>query len=206
MTSILCWQCGYDKNKISSLTLSKCTNISAAALEEILHLFTNLTSIDIRGCNQLKELISTFQNIKWIRSRSSQSMKSLKWTTDKSSASLRSLKEVNGDEFISSKDAVIPTFRQGCYKRTRLPDRKSSTALTRHAQLRQLLRKKSVTAYRKMEEFISTRLKEIMKENSLEFFAFRVLLWFAIFFYYLKKIVLSKSGHYEPFFYSGCRN
>lgn len=182
-------QSDYDKNNISSMTLSKCSNISATALEEILQSFTGITSIDIRGCSQFRELILLFQNVKWIKSRSSQNIKnldesysktrSLKWITDKSFPSSRSSKDAisDRDDLGNSKDPGVHTFRQGYYKRTRVPDAlKSSSALTRHAQLRQLLRKKSVTDYRKMEEFIGIRLKEIMKGNSFEFFVPRVML------------------------------
>ncbi|XP_078428561.1 SET domain protein 2 [Wolffia australiana] len=187
----------YDKSSISSLTLSNCANISAAALEEILQSFTGIATVDIRGCTQFKELVCSFQNIKWIRSRSSQIVKNLdgsfsktrclKWVADKNLSSSRSSNIIRG-ELANPKDTIFPTFRQGCYERRRLPEtRKSSSAFTRHAQLRQLQRKKSLTAYRKMEEFIRTKLKEIMKENTFDFFVLRVA--------YIEDNI--KNGYYE---------
>ncbi|MQL80434.1 hypothetical protein Taro_012877 [Colocasia esculenta] len=190
---------GCDKNRITSIILSRCSNISATALEEVLHLFPDILSIDIRGCNQFRELMPLFQNVKWIKSHSSlnaknleeshSKMKSLKRITDKGFLSSKTSKEsishlddlrnstnLNAHDFhLDREGSATHTFRQGYYKRTRLPDaRKSSAALSRDAQLRQLLRKKSVTAYRKMEGFIGMRLKEIMKENTFEFFVLRV--------------------------------
>ncbi|CAA6671908.1 unnamed protein product [Spirodela intermedia] len=152
---------GYDKNNISSMKLSRCSNISATALEEILQSFTSITSIDIRGCNQFKELILLFQNVKWIKSRSSQNIKNLDESYSNQEEAIS-----DRDDLGNSKDPGVHTFRQGYYKRTRVPDAlKSSSALTRHAQLRQLLRKKSVTAYRKWKNSLVAEIEDKIRNG-----------------------------------------
>ena len=74
------------------------------------------------------------------------------------------------------KDSSSHPFRQGVYKRAKPFDaRKSSAAMSRDAQMRRWLHRKSENGYRKMEEFIAVNLNDIMKENTFEFFIPKVL-------------------------------
>ncbi|KAJ0966069.1 hypothetical protein J5N97_027207 [Dioscorea zingiberensis] len=166
---------GYDKKNLTSVILSGCSNISASALEEVLQLFSCINLIDIRGCNQFKDVKLKFQNVKCLKDFGSGSAKSL----EDSHSKIRSLKQIteknNYALNLDGKDSSNYPFRQSDYKRTKIFDaRKSSAALSRDARMRQLLRKKSENAYRKMEEYISSSLKDIMKGNRFEFFRSKV--------------------------------
>ena len=67
-------------------------------------------------------------------------------------------------------------FRQNLYKRSKLYDaRKSSSILSRDARTRRWAIKKSESGYKRMEEFLALRLREIMKTNSCDFFVSKVL-------------------------------
>lgn len=178
-----------------------CTNVSAAALEEVLQSFPCISSVDIRGCSQFGELMSAFKNIKWIRSRgfcnskifdeSHSKMRSLKQITEKSYLNSKAFRGLSahfdasvelGDGFdddsnFDRKDSVSYALRQNCYKRRKLLNgRKSSAILSRDAHMRRLLHRKSGNGYKRVEEFLAVSLKDIMKENKSEFFVAKVLL------------------------------
>ncbi|XP_029117517.2 histone-lysine N-methyltransferase ATXR3 [Elaeis guineensis] len=191
---------GYDKKNVASLVLAGCTNISASVLEEVLQLFPCISYIDVRGCNQFNDLKPKFQNLKWIKSFSLSNIKnyeeshskirSLKQITEKSYSMSKSLRGLgsqlddsdelgdfgyNESSLVDRKDSSSLPFRQGFYKRAKVLDaRKSSAVLSRDAQMRRWLQRKSESGYRKMEEFIANSLKDIMKGNKFEFFIPRV--------------------------------
>ncbi|KAI3862666.1 hypothetical protein MKX03_018079 [Papaver bracteatum] len=182
----------YNKGNVASVVLVGCTGISASALEEILHLFPCLSYIDIRGCNQFAELSYKYQNRKWRKTRglcgsktfdSSRSrIKSLRQITEKSPSFSRALKGPNSslvessvesrhDSAFDRKDSQSQSFRQSFYRRKKLLDaRKSSSVLAREARMRRLLSRNSENGYKKMEEFLTFSLKDIMKENTFDFF------------------------------------
>lgn len=194
-------QGGYNKKNVASLVLAGCTNISASVLEEVLHLFPCICYIDVRGCNQFNDLKPKFQNVKWIKSFSLSNLKnyeeshskirSLKQITEKSYSMSKTLRGLGGqlddsDELgnfdysesslVDRKDSSSLPFRQGFYKRAKVLDaRKSRAVLSRDAQMRRWLQRKSESGYRKMEEFIANSLKDIMKGNKFEFFIPKVL-------------------------------
>ncbi|XP_077254002.1 histone-lysine N-methyltransferase ATXR3-like [Tasmannia lanceolata] len=189
----------YDKTKITSIILLGCTDVSTGALEEVLQSFPCISSVDIRGCSQFRELMHSFKNVKWIRDHdlrntkiheeSNSKMKSLKHITEKnylnSKASKASSSHLDGsgelgvssDHYpnLDRKDPGSHTFWQSCYKRTKLVDaRKSSLVLSRDAQMRRWLRRKSENEYKRMEEFLAVSLKDIMRDNTFEFFIAKV--------------------------------
>ncbi|XP_043725695.1 histone-lysine N-methyltransferase ATXR3-like isoform X3 [Telopea speciosissima] len=190
---------GYKKEKITSVILVGCINISAGALEDILHLFPCISSVDIRGCSQFRELTKKFQNVKWIKSRLSRDTKNFEETHSKM-RSLRQITEKNflvpkafkgssshldvssepGDSLdqdgsVNRRESVGPSFRQSFYGRKKLRDAtKSSSLLSRDAQIRWLLRKKSENGYKRTEEFLALSLRDIMKENTFDFFVPKV--------------------------------
>ncbi|KAK7402013.1 hypothetical protein VNO78_13946 [Psophocarpus tetragonolobus] len=181
----------YEKDKINSIILRGCVNITADMLEKILLSFPGLFTIDIRGCNQFGELILKFANVKWIKSRSSHltkiaeephKIRSLKHITDQSSSVSKS-SSLGIDDFGQLKDYFDSVdkrdtkqlFRQNLYKRSKLYDaRKSSSILSRDARTRRWAIKKSESGYKRMEEFLASRLREIMKTNSCDFFVSKV--------------------------------
>ena len=62
-------------------------------------------------------------------------------------------------------------FGQGFYKRLKLFDaRKFSAVLSRDAEMRRLMQRQAENSYRKMEEFVINRLREIMRSNRFDFF------------------------------------
>jgi hypothetical protein len=72
---------------------------------------------------------------------------------------------------ISNRENANLSFGQGFYKRSKLLDaRKSSAVLSRDAQMRRLMQRQAESSYRKMQEFVINRLREIMKSNRFEFF------------------------------------
>lgn len=187
-------QSGYSKDKINSMILIGCSNISSSTLEEILCSFPCLSTIDIRGCRQFSELALKFQNVNWIKSRGSRGMKnfddshykvrSLKQITDKSALATKS-KGVGGDmddfgdlkqyfDSVNKRDSSNQLFRRSLYKRSKLFDaRRSSSILSRDARMRQWSIKKSENGYKRMEEFLASSLKDIMKENTFDFFVYK---------------------------------
>ena len=61
-------------------------------------------------------------------------------------------------------------FGQGFYKRLKLFDaRKFSAVLSRDAEMRRLMQRQAENSYRKMEEFVINRLREIMRSNRFDF-------------------------------------
>lgn len=189
-------QKGYDCNKITTVILAWCTEVSSSSLEEVIRSFPCISTIDIRGCNQFRELVPMFQHVRWIESQNSFNIRyledpyskarRLKQITEKSYSIAKSLKasssyfeNFNDDSVnfgsnsivMGRKDSSNETFnKQSYYKRTKLLDaRKSSGALSRDAQFKQLIRKRSADVYRNMEPLITNSLKSIMKENTFEF-------------------------------------
>ncbi|TQD70291.1 hypothetical protein C1H46_044168 [Malus baccata] len=182
---------GYGKEKINSMVLIGCTNITPRTLEEILSSLPCLSTIDIRGCNQFGELVIKFQNLNWIKSQSSSGTKifeesyskirSLKQISEKSSSVSRSKVLGNDmDDFselkvyfdsVDKRETANLSFRGSLYKRSKLFDaRRSSSILSRDARMRRLSIKKSEHGYKKIEEFVASSLKDIMKDNPYDFF------------------------------------
>ncbi|TKY48777.1 Histone-lysine N-methyltransferase ATXR3 [Spatholobus suberectus] len=181
----------YEKDKINSIILRGCVNITADMLEKILVSFPGLFTIDIRGCNQFGELTLKFANVKWIKNRSSHltkiaeephKIRSLKHITEQTSSVSKS-SSLGIDDFGQLKDYFDSVdkrdtkqlFRQNLYKRSKLYDaRKSSSILSRDARTRRWAIKKSESGYKRMEESLASRLREIMKTNSCDFFVPKV--------------------------------
>lgn len=170
-----------------------CTNITAAMLEKILLSFTCLSKIDIRGCSQFGELTPKFSNVKWIKSLSSHitkipeephKIRTLKWISEQTSSVSKNSSLGTMDDFgelkeyfnsVDKRDTSRQLFRQNLYKRSKLYDaRRSSSILSRDARTRRWAIKKSENGYRRMEEFLSSSLREIMKTNSCDFFVPKV--------------------------------
>lgn len=175
------------------MVLINCTGISADMLEKILLSFPFLSAIDIRGCNQFNELTSKFPNVKWIKSKSSRigktaeelhKTKSLKQITEQTSYVSKTSNLGAVDDFgelkdyfdsVDKRDTAKQLFRRNLYKRSKLYDaRRSSSILSRDARTRRWAIKKSENGYKRMEEFIVSGLREIMKENPCDFFVTKV--------------------------------
>ncbi|KAI4322580.1 hypothetical protein L6164_022257 [Bauhinia variegata] len=182
---------GYGKDKIQSVILRSCTNITADMLEKVLLSFPCLSTIDIRGCSQFGELCSKFANVNWIKSRSSRVTKvaeelhksrSIKQITDQLSSVSRSSGPMDDfgelkDYFdsVEKRDTAKQLFRQNLYKRSKLYDaRRSSSILSRDARTRRWAIKKFENSSKRMEEFLASSLREIMKANSCDFFVPKV--------------------------------
>ncbi|KAI3736251.1 hypothetical protein L6452_15789 [Arctium lappa] len=178
---------GYNKEKITSLVLRGCTKITPGMLEEILGLLPSLSSVDIRGCSQFEDLACKFPNIIWVKSRTSQStMGSIKHLSERTSSVFRTYDSRDSHvedssglrdyfESLDKRDASNQLFRRSLYKRSKVFDaRKSSSMLSRDAQLRRLAMKKSENGYKRMKEFLALGLKDIMKENTFDFFVPKV--------------------------------
>ncbi|XP_038712807.1 histone-lysine N-methyltransferase ATXR3-like isoform X2 [Tripterygium wilfordii] len=185
----------YNKERINTMVLSGCTNISSGMLEEILHSFPFLSSIDVRGCGQFEEIALKFPGVKWLKSRSLHGSKvseelnsktrSLKQITEKTPSLYKpSARGSRMDDFVELKDyfdsvdkrdSANQLFRRSLYKRSKLFDaRRSSAILSRDARIRQWAIKKSESNYKRMEGFLASSLKDIMKENTFEFFVPKV--------------------------------
>ncbi|XP_047944061.1 histone-lysine N-methyltransferase ATXR3-like [Salvia hispanica] len=169
----------YKEEKITSLSLRGCTGITSAMLEEVLQSLPFLSSIDIRGCTQFEDLVSKFPNINWVRNRNAHlKIRSLNHLTDRNPSSSNHMDESSGlKEYLESSDKrdANQLFRRSLYKRSKLFDaRKSSSILSRDAQLRRLAIKKAGNGFRRMEEYVATCLRDIMNENSIEFFKIKV--------------------------------
>lgn len=171
----------YKKEKITSLILRGCTGITSGLLEELLQSLPFLSSIDIRGCAQFEDLVSKFPNINWVRNRNAHmKIRSLNHLTDRNPSASTHMDESSGlKEYLESsdkRDSTNQLFRRSLYKRSKLFDaRKSSSILSRDAQLRRLAIKKAGNGFRRMEEYVATSLRDIMNENSIEFFEPKVL-------------------------------
>ncbi|GAV88419.1 SET domain-containing protein [Cephalotus follicularis] len=186
---------GYNKENISSVVLIGCTNITSSMLEEILRYFPCLSSIDVRGCSQFEELALQFPNVNWLKTRSLRGTKiyeeshskirSLKQITDKTS-SISKTKGLDNDmddfgelkdyfDSVDKRDSANQVFRRNLYKRSKLFDaRRSSSILPRDARMRRWSIKKSENGYKRMEEFLASSLKGIMRENNFDFFVPKV--------------------------------
>lgn len=206
-------QNGYNKEKLNSMVLVGCTNITSGVLEEVLRSFPCLSSIDIRGCSQFGDLAHKFPNMNWLKSQSSRGTKisneshsrirSLKQITEKNS-SVSKTKGVGGDmddfgelkdyfESVDKRDSANQLFRRSLYQRSKVFDaRKSSSIVSRDARMRRWAIKKSENGYKRMEEFLALSLKDIMKENTFDFFVPKVVIsfctltlqYFILFFYF----------------------
>lgn len=174
---------GYKKEKITSLVLLGCTNISSNALDEIIRAFPSLSSIDIRGCSQFGDLGDKYPNISWVPSRGPHSkIRTLKLISERTSSVFKSHGGVdthrddssglrNYFESLDRRDSANQLFHRSLYKRSKLFDaRRSSSILSRDAHLRRWAIKKSENSYRRMGEFLALGLKDIMKENTFDFF------------------------------------
>ncbi|KAL5793974.1 hypothetical protein ACOSP7_002568 [Xanthoceras sorbifolium] len=186
---------GYNKEKLNSMVLVGCTNVTSAMLEEILRLFPCISSVDIRGCGQLGELAHKFPNLNWLKTQSSRGNKisnesnskvrSLKQITEKSSSVSKS-KGLGGDmddfgelkdyfDSVDKRDSANQAFRRSFYQRSKVFDaRRSSSILSRDARTRRWAIKKSENGYKRMEEFLASSLKDIMRENTFDFFVPKV--------------------------------
>lgn len=166
-------------------------------LEDILRLCPCLSDIDIRGCSQLEDLTLTYSNINWVKSRKKFGdthfkMRSLNQLTDRNSA-YSGAKGTGGDvddfsdlkdyfDSVDRRDSAGHSFRRGFYKRSKLFDvRKSSSILSRDARVRRWAVKKSEKGYKRIEEFLASSLKDIMKQNTFDFFMPKVLLELFVF-------------------------
>ncbi|KAI4334068.1 hypothetical protein L6164_018805 [Bauhinia variegata] len=177
---------GFEKDKIRSVILKGCTNITADMLEKILLSFPCLSTIDIRGCSQFGELTSKFTNVNWIKSRviaeDPLKTRSIKQITDLHSSISRISSPMDDfgelkDYFdsVEKRDTAKQLFRRNLYKRSKLYDaRRSSSILSRDARTRRWAIKKYENGYKRIEEFLASSLREIMKANSCDFFVPKV--------------------------------
>lgn len=162
-----------------------CTSITPVGLEEMLHAFPSICSLDVRGCNQFGDVVLKFPHIEWLKSRSlpsseesSGSKRSLNQT--KESVSFVSKKGLSGnvDEYGELKDYFErdSSFRRSLYRRSKVFDaRKSSSISSRDARIRRWAMKKSENEYKRIEQFLASSLRDIMKENAFDFFVPKVL-------------------------------
>ncbi|KAH1098656.1 hypothetical protein J1N35_015577 [Gossypium stocksii] len=184
----------YNKERINSMILIGCKNISSITLEDVLQVFPSLSYIDIRGCSQFGELMVKFPNLRWFKSTSLHAMtisdesnskiRTLKQITEKTSSGLKTGLGNAIDDFgelksyfesVDRRDSANQLFRQSLYRRSKLFDaRKSSSILSREARIRRWAIKKSENGYKRMEEFLASSLRDIMKENTSDFFVPKV--------------------------------
>uniref|UniRef100_A0A1J3JLM3 Putative histone-lysine N-methyltransferase ATXR3 n=1 Tax=Noccaea caerulescens TaxID=107243 RepID=A0A1J3JLM3_NOCCA len=177
----------YNKEKIDSIILLGCTNVTASMLEETLRLFSRISSVDITGCSQFRDLTSNYKNVSWLKCQHPRSgemhsrLRSLKQMTD-----VAKCKGLGGDtddfgnlkdyfDRVEKRDSANLLFRRSLYKRSKLYDaRRSSAILSRDARIRRWAIKKSEHGYKRVEEFLASSLRGIMKQNSFDFFALKV--------------------------------
>lgn len=179
-----------------SISLMGCVNVTATAVEEVLQLFPHISFVDISGCCQFKELQIKYPNIMWIRRSGSAKSKNLEESYSKT-RSLRQITEINyslsrtyrllngylddsddlgnfgiGDPNSFNRNNISGLqFKQGFYKRPKLLDaRRSSELLSRDAQMRRWLHRKSENSYKKIEEFIANSLRSIIRGSKPEIF------------------------------------
>lgn len=177
----------YNKEKINSIILVGCTNVTASMLEEILRLFPHISSVDITGCSQFRDLTLNYKKVNWLRCQHTRSgelhsrIRSLKQVTDVAKS-----KGLGGDtddfgnlkdyfDRVEKQDSANQLFRRSLYKRSKLYDaRRSSAILSRDARIRRWAIKKSEHGYKRVEEFLAASLRCIMKQNTYDFFALKV--------------------------------
>lgn len=192
---LLNFQGHYDTSKITAIKLRRCVSINAKTLEEILLSFPFISSIDIRGCMQLRELSQRYQKIKWVCSRALRDIKNSEDLSSKSrclnhlseeghsfldafKSSASHSNEFNEGSFrqhgsyLDGRGSTSRSFRQSSYKRKKLDHSKKT--LSRDARLKQWLYRKSENGYKRMEEFLALSLKDIMKDNTFDYFVPKV--------------------------------
>lgn len=187
-------QLGYDKSKVKSISLRGCSNINFTAVEDILKLFPSIEAIDIRESGHLGELSASYKEVNWIGGR-----RTVDTNPEDSYTKIRSLKQVTERSYINSRanweygshvydpaNKINPlsdrkilaanSIQQTPYNRRKLfGARKASAVLSRDAHLRRWLNQKSENRYKKMEEYLASYLKDIMKKNTCDFFVPKVL-------------------------------
>ena len=180
-------------------------------LEEVLRLFPHISSVNITGCSQFGDLTLNYKKVSWLKFQHPRSgelrsrLRSLKQTTDVAKS-----KGLGGDtddfgnlkdyfDRVEKRDSANQLFRRSLYKRSKLYDaRKSSAILSRDARIRRWAIKKSEHGYKRVEEFLSSSLRGIMKQNTFDFFDLKVLsgirvcciLCLLLFLYHLLKLIL----------------
>ncbi|XP_010551744.1 PREDICTED: histone-lysine N-methyltransferase ATXR3-like [Tarenaya hassleriana] len=177
----------YNKDKIRSIALVGCTNVAAAMLKEILRVFPCVSSVDITGCSQFADLTLIYENINWFRGRFPRSagprsrIRSLKQVTDAAkSKGLRGDMDDFGNlkdyfDRVDKRDSANQLFRRSLYKRSKLYDaRRSSAIVSRDARIRRWAIKKSEYGYKRVEEFLASSLRDVMKLNTFDFFVRKV--------------------------------
>ncbi|ESQ56010.1 hypothetical protein EUTSA_v10024183mg [Eutrema salsugineum] len=177
----------YNTEKIDSIILVGCTDVSSSMLEEILRLFPHISSVDITGCSQFGDLTLNYKNVSWLRCQHPQPgelhsrLRSLKQNTDvaKSKGLVGDTDDFGNlkDYFdrVEKRDSANQLFRRSLYKRSKLYDaRRSSAILSRDARIRRWAIKKSEHGYKRVEDFLASSLRGIMKQNTFDFFALKV--------------------------------
>ncbi|XP_042407759.1 histone-lysine N-methyltransferase ATXR3-like isoform X1 [Zingiber officinale] len=187
---------GFGRKNLTSISLMGCVNVTTSVVEEVLQLFPHISFVDIRGCCQFKELQIKYPKVMWIgRSGSAKTKffeeshsktRSLRQIAENNFPLSRTYRSLNGylddsddlgnfaiDEPNSFNRNSISglQFKQGFYKRPKLLDsRRSSELLSRDAQMRRWLHRKSENSYKKMEEFIASSLRSITRGSKSEIF------------------------------------
>ncbi|KAL0874150.1 hypothetical protein Bca101_023855 [Brassica carinata] len=176
----------YNTEKIDSIILVGCTNVTSCMLEELLRVFPHISSVDITGCSQFGNLTLKYKKVSWLKRQHPR--------PGDLHSRLRSLKQINvakskglggdTDDFgnlkdyfdrVEKRDSANQLFRRSLYKRSKLYDaRKSSAILSRDARIRRWAIKKSEHGYKRVEEFLASSLRGIMKQNTFDFFVLKV--------------------------------
>ncbi|XP_009144717.1 histone-lysine N-methyltransferase ATXR3 [Brassica rapa] len=177
----------YNTQKIDSVILVGCTNVTSSMLEEVLRLFPHISSVNITGCSQFGDLTLNYKKVSWLKFQHPRSgelrsrLRSLKQATDVAKS-----KGLGGDtddfgnlkdyfDRVEKRDSANQLFRKSLYKRSKLYDaRKSSAILSRDARIRRWAVKKSEHGYKRVEEFLASSLRGIMKQNTFDFFTLKV--------------------------------
>ncbi|CAN8232020.1 unnamed protein product [Cochlearia groenlandica] len=177
----------YNKERIDSIILVGCANVTASVVEETLRLFPRISLVDVTGCSQFADLALNYKKVSWLRSQHPRSgelhsrVRSVKETTDVSKS-----KGLGGDtddfgnlkdyfDRVEKRDSANQLFRRSLYKRSKLYDaRRSSAILSRDARIRRWAIKKSEHGYKRVEEFLAVTLRGIMKLNTFDFFDIKV--------------------------------
>ncbi|KAH0902798.1 hypothetical protein HID58_042301 [Brassica napus] len=177
----------YNSEKIDSIILVGCTNVTSSMLEEILRLFPHISSVDITGCSQFGNLTLKYKKVCWLKCQHPRPgdlhsrLRSLKQTNVNKSKGLGGDTDDFGNlkdyfDRVEKRDSANQLFRRSLYKRSKLYDaRKSSAILSRDARIRRWAIKKSEYGYKRVEEFLSSSLRGIMKQNTFDFFDLKVL-------------------------------
>ncbi|KAF3777531.1 Histone-lysine N-methyltransferase [Nymphaea thermarum] len=190
---------GYNKEKLLSIVLTGCTNISAGALDEILQSFPSVSSIDIRRCKQFSDLPQKFHGVKRRKSYSHLVIDEINADEDankiwnhkqvnaKSPLISRALRGLDGylddkrstrdslslDGF-SGRDSVRKLYPNKFKNSKSVGSRKFPSILPRNARMKGLFPGKSLPlsmrSYKKKEGLLAVGIKEIMRENTFEFF------------------------------------